>query len=123
MSVNSISRKAFLNSASRSLLGLLFMACALHTQAATKKHKAKKTGVVHSMTVIMVAPPNNDEPFIGVIFRVSQRQYKLPKNANPEYLMLLRESEKNHTPVLVERAKEESDVIVSVKRDLSPPKN
>ena len=69
------------------------------------------------MTVLSVAPANNDETYISVIFQVSQRRYKLPKNANPAYLKLLRESEKSHTPVLVERAKEESDIIVSVKKD------
>ena len=88
----------------------------LHSKKNAKKN-AKKKGVVHSMIVIIVNPPNNDETFIGVIFRVSQRKYKLPKDANPEYLKLLKDSEKNHTPVLVERATEESDVIVSVKKD------
>jgi hypothetical protein len=68
------------------------------------------------MTVLEVGAPVNDEPFIRIIFRVSQRIYKLPKDANPKYLDLLKESQHSHIPVLVRRAKEESDVILSVEK-------
>jgi len=104
------------------LLSLLFMVYSIHAIAGSKHHKTKTKGVVYSMTALYVNPPNNDETFIGIIFRESQRKYKLPKDANPQYLDLLKESEKKHIPVLVERVKEESDVIVSVKRDTTKKK-
>jgi hypothetical protein len=93
------------------------MLCTVHSFANARHHKAKKKGVVHSMIVLNITPANNNETFIGVIFRVSQRKYKLPTDANPKYLQLLKESGQNHTPVLVELATEESDVIVSVEKD------
>jgi hypothetical protein len=83
---------------------------------ATQKKHAKKKGVVHTMTVLEVQPPRKDETYIEVSFRISQRIYKLPKNANPKYLELLKQSEREHTPVMVWRAKEESDVIVTVEK-------
>lgn len=101
------------------LLSLLFMTPALSATAKQAHRKAKKKGVVHAMTVLMISPPSNEETSIGVIFQVSQRRYKLPKDANPAYLKLLKESQANHTPVLVERASEASDVIVSVHKDPS----
>ena len=93
-------------------MGLLL---STHAGAIQKKHAKKKT-VVQSMTVMEVGQPVNDEPFLRVIFRVSQRIYKLPKDANPKYMQLLKASEHDHTPVLVERSKEESEVIISVKK-------
>ena len=98
------------------MLGLLFMAFTNSATAAQKKHAPKKKGVVQSVTVLEVGAPVNDDPFIRIIFRVSQRIYKLPKDANPKYLDLLKESMHNHTPVQVRRAKEESDVILSVEK-------
>jgi len=115
MSINNIYKHLFINSRIY-VVSLLFMVYALQAIAAPQHHKAKKKGVVHSMTVLLVNLENNNEPYIGVIFQVSQRRYKLPKDANPAYLQLLKESQHDHTPVLVERAKEESDIIVSVKK-------
>jgi hypothetical protein len=118
MPVKSIHKKLLINSTCRlCLLGLLFIVYSLQPAVAHGHHKIKQKGVVHAMIVLSVNLPNNDETFIGVIFRVSQRRYKLPKDANPAYLKLLKESEKDHTSVLVERAREQSDVIVSVKKD------
>ncbi len=68
------------------------------------------------MTVAGIRPPIGEEPYIAVTFNESARFYRIPKNAAPEYLDLLRESEKNHTPVLVKRANEYSDIILRVKK-------
>jgi hypothetical protein len=97
-------------------LSLLFVLSVAATSRANQKKHAKKKGVVHAMTVLEVQQPQKDETYIGVSFRVSQRIYKLPKDANPKYLELLKQSERQHTPVMVWRAKEESDVIVSVEK-------
>ena len=112
-----LNKKSFINSTCcLCMLGLLFMAIPNPANAGQKKHASKKKGVVQSMTVLEVGAPVNDEPSIRIIFRVSQRIYKLPKDANPKYLDLLKESAQKHTPVLVRRAKEESDVILSVEK-------
>jgi hypothetical protein len=92
------------------------MAWCIPAAAIQKKHLAANKGVVNNMIVISIAPPEKDMPYFSVIFRISQRSYKLPNDANPRYLKLLKESEKKHTPVLVRRAREESDVIVSVEK-------
>lgn len=84
--------------------------------AARKGHKKKAKGVEAAMTVAAIRPANTDETFVRVTFTQSQRFYKLPNDANPKYLLLLKESEKNHTAVLVKRAKEESDIILEVKK-------
>ena len=96
------------------------MTWAIASLAIQKRVSADKKGVVYSMTVLEVGPPDKNVTYINVIFRVSQRVYKLPTDANPEYLRLLKESEKYHTAVLVRRVKEESDVIVSVERPKQP---
>ncbi len=102
------------------VLGLFFLTWNLPALAFQKAKVNSKKGVVHSMVVIHIEPPEKDLSYITVIFRISQRYYKLPKNGNPKYLKLLKESEKNNTPVLVRRAKEESDVIVSVEKPEKP---
>ena len=68
------------------------------------------------MTVAAIRTPGNNETFIRITFLQSQRFYKLPNDANPTYLDLLKESEKEHTPVIIRRAKEESDVILNVRK-------
>lgn len=116
MSVSTYKRSWINSVCSLCILGLLFCVGPGAATAGQKKHVVKKKGVVHSMTVMEVGQPVNDEPSIRVMFRVSQRIYKLPKDANPKYLELLKESQQYHTPVLVRRAKEESDVILSVEK-------
>ena len=69
---------------------------------------------MHAMTVLEVRMPEKEVTYVSVIFKVSQRIYKLPNDANPKYLQLLKESEKKHSPVNVWRAREESDVIIRV---------
>ena len=96
------------------LLSLLFLCFSLHACAAVKKHKGKSKSVVHELTVAGIRPENKTETFVRITFLQSARFYKLPKDSNPEYMILLQESERTHKPVLVERVSEESDVIVSV---------
>ena len=98
------------------MLSLLFLAGTLQTHAFQKHHKTKKNFVEHTMTVAGIRPAEHSETFITVFFLESARFYKLPKNAKPVYLELLKESERQHSPVLVKRAKEESDEILSVKK-------
>ncbi len=68
------------------------------------------------MTVAAIRPPQGDDAYIEVTFNESARFYRIPKNATPEYLDLLRASEKNSTPVLVKRANEYSDIILRVRK-------
>lgn len=102
------------------MLGLFLTLNPAAAPAVQKKHPGDKRGVVNTMTVLRVGPPEKDVTYISILFRVSQRVYKLPKDANPAYLRLLRESERNHTPVLVRRTSEESDVIFSVGKPEKP---
>jgi hypothetical protein len=98
------------------ILSLLFLFSASLTFAVTKGHKHKKKPVTYALTVAAIRPPNDGETFMRVSFLQSARFYKLPLDADPAYLKSLNESVKTHTPVMVERASEESDVIVSVKK-------
>ncbi|MES2701402.1 MAG: hypothetical protein V4649_02130 [Bacteroidota bacterium] len=72
--------------------------------------------VQHKMTVARILPTTPEETFIEVTFSESARFYKIPKNANPTYIKLLKDAEKSGAAVMVKRAREESDVIVSVKK-------
>jgi hypothetical protein len=115
MSINNTFHKLHISSVNASrLLSLLLLCLSLHACAAVKKHKAKSKSVVYSLTVAGIRPENKGDTFVRVSFLQSARFYKLPKDANPEYLILLKESEKSHKPVMVERANETSDVIISV---------
>lgn len=118
MPIDRTYKKKFINSICFiSILSLFFCTNPALTVYAVKKHKQQhKKGVEYSMTVAAIRPVNNDETYITIIFNESARFYKLPKNANPAYLDLLKESEKNKTRVLVGRVREESDVILSVKK-------
>ena len=97
------------------LLGLLFL-FVVASSYSPPRHKTKKKGVEDTMTVAAIRPPNNGETFVKVTFLRSQMFYKLPNDADPAYLMLLKASEKDHSPVIVKRAKVESDVILSVRK-------
>jgi hypothetical protein len=70
--------------------------------------------VAKMMTVAMIRP--TEDKFIPINFLESARFFRLAKDANPAYLELLKESERGHFKVLVKRASEESDLIVSVER-------
>ncbi len=95
-------------------LSLLFIAFAMHATASPVVKK-KKT-LVDTMIVIEVAPQVKGESYREITFRRSARRYKLSAKANASYVTLLKESASKHTPVLIERAKIESDEILSVKR-------
>ena len=104
---------------STSLIGLLVLLLIIVVFPAfciQKKHLFQRKGVVHTMTVLEVSPPEKDADYISVAFQKSQRVYKLPINAHARYLRVLKESERDHTPVRVWRAKEASDVITCVKK-------
>jgi hypothetical protein len=113
--------KAIKNSsrcAARFLLvpGLFLLFFSTYSYGIQKGGKKKKKGVEYTMTVAAIRPANNDEAFITVTFLQSQRFYRLPKNADPVYLQLLKESEKNGVPVVVKRANEKSDIILTVNK-------
>ena len=100
-----------------SILSLLFVIGALQPCEAMKGGQKKKIKSVQQvMTVVTVRQESPNETFFTVTFTPSQRFYKLPNDANPKYLILLKESEKNHTPVIITRASERSDVILSVSK-------
>lgn len=116
MPVKHSSRSFFASSAHRWLLSLLFLLGTLQGVAMPQKQSKKAKPVVNSMIVLDIAPPTKADPYYEVVFQVSQRQYRLSKEASAKYLRLLRESKRNRTPVLVKRAREDSDVILSVKK-------
>ncbi|MFI5196575.1 MAG: hypothetical protein ACHQD8_05755 [Chitinophagales bacterium] len=81
-----------------------------------KGNKKKSKSVAQAMTVAAIRAANPKNTFIEVTFSESQRFYKLPNDADPKYLILLKESEKNNTPVIIKRVSEYSDVILSVSK-------
>lgn len=98
-----------------SLLSLFLLAVSLQLYAAPKKHKKNK-GVENTMTVVGFREPAPGEEFMTVMFARSARFYRLPIKSDPKYLKLLKASEHNHTPVLIKRAEEKSDIIIGVSR-------
>jgi hypothetical protein len=100
------------------LLVSLFFLTTVTQSCALQKNKKKMGGdqVEYALTVAAIRPAAGEDAYIEVIFNESARFYRLPRNAAPEYLELLRESEKKSMPVLVKRANEYSDIILRVKR-------
>jgi hypothetical protein len=82
---------------------------------ATKGHKKKAGPVEQAMTVAAIRPPQTGETSSKITFLQSQRFYKLPGDADPKYMSLLRASEQKHTAVIIVRENESSDVILSVR--------
>ena len=97
----------------KNILSLLLIPL-IATQVFAKSHKKKHKQVTQSMTVAAIRPEQNNETFVRVIFLQSQRFYKLSNDADPKFLKLLNGSLQSHTPVIVKRETEESDVILSV---------
>lgn len=117
MPIKSMYKKFRISSTcSTCMLSLLLLLGTLQACATGKHKKAKGKPVEYALTVAAIRPANNDQTFVKVSFNESQRFYKLPNNADPAYIDLLKESEKNHTPVLVKRANEYSDVILRVRK-------
>ena len=97
------------------VLGLFFMLFSIQSFAAPK-HRTKKKSIEDTMTVAAIRIPNSSETFVRVTFVRSQRFYKLPNDANPNYLDLLKASEKNHAPVIIKRKDVASDIILGVRK-------
>lgn len=120
MSIKKSFSKLFVNSTCTTyMLGLFFLAIAFPSCALVQKKKVDNNGKVpveYALTVAAINPPAGNDAYIEVNFNESARFYKIPKNAAPEYLELLRMSEKTNTPVLVKRANEYSDIILRVRR-------
>ena len=98
------------------MLSLFFLVVIFQSCTISKEHTNPAKEVIQEMTVIKILPENSDSNFMKVVFKRSQRTYKLAKDTDPHYILLLKESEQNNTAVLVKRAKEESDVIISVEK-------
>lgn len=99
------------------MLSLLFIV--LFSQSCAIFKPKKKNGmesVEYALTVAGIRPAGGEDAYIEVFFNESARFYRLPKNATPEYLTLLRMSEKEQVPVMVKRANEYSDIILRVKK-------
>ncbi len=96
------------------MLSLLFMAGIVESCSVFKDHETKKDAVENKMTVAAIRPVDNNETFIKIVFLESARFYKLPKDANPSYLEILKVSEKDRKQVIIKRTSEESDVILEV---------
>ena len=95
------------------ILGLFF--CLAQTScAATSANKIEKPAVAQKMTVAKIIESNGSN--IQIVFDRSQRFYKLANDADPVFLELLKESEKNKTPVIIYLADATTDVILSVKK-------
>jgi hypothetical protein len=100
------------------MLGLFFLIIAFPSCALVQKKKVNngKVPVEYALTVAAINQPAGNDAYIEVSFNESARFYRIPKNAAPEYLELLRMSEKTNTPVLVKRANEYSDIILRVRK-------
>jgi hypothetical protein len=72
--------------------------------------------VTSNMTVLKILPAGKSDSVTRIIFQTSQRIYKLPLKAKPVYLLRLKESLEKHVPVLIKRASEKSDIILSVNK-------
>lgn len=107
MSIRSEERK-YRSTAHASVLCLLFAAVMLCSCVTVK--------ISREMTVAAIREKNPGDHFTRVTFSESQRFYKLPDDADPAYMQLLQESQKNNTPVVVSTDKKHDDVIVGVKR-------
>jgi len=96
------------------LLGLFFCAYLFCIAATAQRHKT--VTVTDTMRVLKIYPTVKTDTVIKVIFLNSQRIYKLPVKANAVYLQRLKISLNKHVPVPVQRASEQSDVILRVGR-------
>ncbi|MGZ4034259.1 MAG: hypothetical protein ACXVPU_17140 [Bacteroidia bacterium] len=59
---------------------------------------------------------DGNENFDRIVFKRSERIYRLAKDSKPEYLELLKDSQTNNSPVIIKRADEKSDLILSVEK-------
>lgn len=97
------------------ILSLLFLACFSPARGMAKKNKTTKT-VEYKLTVARIAPSLSNDKYMEVSFLESARFYLVSKKARPTYIDLLRASEKSNKPVMVKRANERSDTIISVRK-------
>ena len=70
--------------------------------------------ITSSFIVIKIIRGEAGDNFDKIIFKKSERIYKLAKNSNSQYLILLKESLTKNTLVTIKRANEQSDVILVV---------
>jgi hypothetical protein len=100
------------------MLSLLLLAGSLQSFATSKGHKIKKKAVEKTMTVAGFPPSEAKDAgkYVTVSFNESARFYRLSVKSDPAYMKLLKESERDHTSVVVKRADEKSDIILNVKK-------
>ncbi len=98
------------------MLGLFFVAITMGSCSVLQDHENRKNVVTNTYTVAAIRPHGQNETFMTVMFLRSARFYKLADDADPAYIAMLKESEQHHTPVVITRASEESDVILKVSK-------
>ncbi len=76
-------------------------------------HQQRPTEMILRVAVVR---PAGDDGFITVGFLRSQRFYKIAKDANPAFLEILRDSEKNQSSVSITLANQDSDIIIGVRK-------
>ena len=86
---------------------ILCSSCAIHCKKASD-------AIGTSLTVIKIIP--GDDGFDKIIFKKSERIYKLAKGSNPQYLVFLNDSQNRNVPVTIKRKDEASDLILSVEK-------
>jgi len=107
------------------LLGLFFCTSSLCQFVTAQNTKAKDVAVTNSMIVLKILPERKGDTCVKVIFQTSQRIYRVTvksktKKGNElasKNILWLIESKDKHIPVLVKRANEKSDLILSVEKD------
>lgn len=98
-----------------SCLAGLFFCMAFYAPGALAQHKSS-VPVINTMTVIKILPEKKGDTVTRVIFQTSQRIYKISIHCNHIYMRRLKESNRKHSPVIITRASEQSDLILDVKK-------
>lgn len=96
------------------LLGICLLFSGIVTGCSAAKGSKDNT-VKHTLTVAKLWDEDQDG-IIQVTFLQSARYYKIAANKKISYITLLKNSQETKTPVIVSRASEQSDIILSVEK-------
>lgn len=96
------------------LAGLFF--CMAFYASGSLAQRVPFTLVANTLTVIKILPAAKGDTVTRVIFQTSQRIYKIPVHCKHCYIRRLKESSRKHSPIIIIRGSEQSDLILEVKK-------